>query len=112
MYTNECCPAIYLNEFNGEEILTMDFFNVERDGKFLVEMLSFLSVEGAKCWGEDVFAICRDTPSVSIDNGFNVSCKIFCPSNADAINLFNTAKAYLNSMECNHDQLDRNEGIE
>jgi len=34
---------------------------------------------------------------------------IDCRSEAEAVEVFEFAKAYLNSMECNHDQLDRGE---
>ena len=45
----------------------------------------------------------------------NIDCgdlaTISCEDSVVADKAFEIAKAYVNSMECNHDQLDRNEGV-
>ena len=113
MFINECCPTVHLCEYSEEhdEILGCDFFNAEASGEELLDLVSKLSKWGAKLWEDRDWHTDKSTPYVLVTNGYNTECKIMCPTNIDAINLFLEAKAYVNSMECNHDQLDRNEGV-
>jgi len=52
---------------------------------------------------------------MKLRNSDNINCgdfaNISCEDSVVVDKASEIAKAYVNSMECNHDQLDRNEGV-